>query len=71
MIVLDNHGRRSRYARVLLAVNVREEARRVALPEGAWLALCDGEDAFRWQSSQPVAGEAELPPVSALILGQR
>ena len=71
VIVLDNRGRRSRYARVLLAVNVREEARRVALPQGEWLALCDGEDAFRWQSPQPVAGEVELPPVSALILGQR
>lgn len=71
VIVMDNAGRRSRYARVLLAVNVREEARCVALPQGSWLTLCDGEDAFCWQAPQPVAGETELPPVSALILGQR
>ena len=71
VIVLDNRGRRSRYARVLLAVNVREEARRTALPPGEWLTLCDGESTFRWQDPQPVSGEAELPPVSALILGQR
>ena len=71
VIVLDNRGRRSRYARVLLAVNVREEARRVALPQGSWLTLCDGGDAFCWQDPQPIAGEAELPPVSAMILGQR
>ena len=71
VIVLDNSGQRSRYARVLLAVNVREEARRVALPQGEWLTLCDGESAFCWQSPQGVSGEAELPPVSAMILGQR
>ena len=71
VIVMDNAGRGSAYARVLLAVNVREEARRAVLPPGEWLTLCDGESAFRWQSPQPVSGEAELPPVSALILGQR
>ena len=56
---------------MLLAVNVREEARRAVLPPGEWLTLCDGESTFRWQDPQPVSGEAELPPVSALILGQR
>ena len=71
VIVLDNAGRGSAYAHVLLAVNVREEARRAVLPPGEWLTLCDGESTFRWQSPQPVSGEAELPPVSALILGQR
>ena len=71
VIVMDNAGRGSAYARVLLAVNVREEARRAVLPPGEWLTLCDGESTFRWQDPQPVSGEAELPPVSALILGQR
>ena len=71
VIVLDNSGQRSRYARVLLAVNVREDVRRVALPQGEWLTLCDGENSFGWQNPQGVSGEAELPPVSALFLGQR
>ena len=71
VIVLDNSGQRSRYARVLLAVNVREDVRRVALPQGEWLTLCDGESSFGWQNPQGVSGEAELPPVSALFLGQR
>jgi len=71
VVVMDNTGGDSPYARVLLAVNVRACPREVPLPEGEWEVLCDGESSFLWRAPRPVRWGAALPATSALILGQR
>lgn len=55
-------------SRLLLAFNASAQQVTFTLPEGQWLTLADGDNAHLWQSPQPHAPEAVLPPVSALIL---
>jgi hypothetical protein len=45
----------------------------MALPEGKWDVLCDGENSFVHAQLYPrsIAGMAEIEPVSALILGRQ
>ena len=48
---------------------------RVPLEEGEWEALADGEDSFLWKNPEKhpgkLSGEAEVMPVSILVLGKR
>ena len=69
-VLLDNSGEGSAYARVLLAVNTTQEMQPLALGQGRWHVLADGVSAWRWQRSETMEGQAELWPVSGLILGQ-
>lgn len=69
VIGLDNRGENSLCARLLLAVNVRGWESAFSLPAGNWRVLADGESSFLWQQERFVRGEAVLPPVSALLLG--
>ena len=70
-VLLDNSGEGSAYGTLLLAFNAGDEALKLTLPQGEWDVLCDGESSFLWQAPKTAAGETEILPVSALILGKR
>ena len=75
-IRMDNRTQgkaKSRYAEILLAFNGAQEPCELALPDGKWDVLCDGENSFFHAQllSRSVTGTAEIGPVSALILGRR
>ncbi|MBP3428611.1 MAG: type I pullulanase [Clostridia bacterium] len=69
-VLMDNAGG-SRYARVMLAVNTADAPAELALPQGGWDVLADGESSFLWQEPASVSGVTELAPCSAKILGLR
>lgn len=50
--------------------NGREERLGVALPEGEWMVLADGESSFRWKTHQVIAGNVVVEPHSVLMLGK-
>lgn len=50
--------------------NGREERLGVALPEGEWMVLADGESSFRWKMHQVIAGNVVVEPHSVLVLGK-
>ena len=68
-IAMNNHGEGSRWDEVLLVVNAGSERQRVNLPAGSWQVLVDDRSSYRWKRTELIRNEAELPPVSALILG--
>ena len=70
-ILLDNAGGDSHWTRLLLAFNAGSGTAALPLPTGAWDVLADGDSSFLWRSPAAVTGQASVPPVSALILGQR
>lgn len=49
--------------------NGREEQLGIALPEGEWMVLVDGESSFRWKTHQVIAGKAVVEAHSVLVLG--
>ena len=67
-ISLDNAGG-TRWKKLLLIFNAGSQAQQASLPAGTWQVLADGESSFRWQEERSLTSNAELPPVSALILG--
>ncbi len=69
MIRLDN-GADSAWPELLVACNASEDELSFALPGGKWAVLADGESSFLWQKPEEVAGQAELQPMSVLILGK-
>lgn len=69
-VLLDNSGE-SPWRRLFLAYNAGGTAVSLDLPEGSWELLADGDSSFKWQSPAEVTGPVTLPPVSALILGQK
>ncbi len=69
-VLLDNSGEDSRWEKLLLCFNCSEKAVPLALPEGSWQVLADGEDAFRWEENIYLEGKTEIPPQSALLLGK-
>jgi len=48
-----------------------DDLSKIALPQGEWELLLDGESSFRWKYPAHVAGEADLEPVSLMLLGRR
>lgn len=68
VIELDNSGS-DRWKRLLLIVNTNEKTAEIALPMGRWQLLADGRNSFRWKQKKYIQGQAELEPVSALIIG--
>ena len=70
VIEMDNRGPGALCDTLLLLVNAGDGAAYAPLPEGAWRVLADGVSSFVWQQERTVCGGAELPPVSALILGR-
>ncbi len=69
-VLLDNSGD-SPWRRLFLAYNAGETKVSLDLPEGSWDLLADGDSSTRWQSPTEATGPVTLPPVSALILGQK
>ena len=69
MVELDNSGKGSRHARVLVIVNAGASVVNVLLPEGRWQVLVGGESSTVWRGDKWISGSAALTPVSALILG--
>jgi len=70
VIEVDNRGKDALCDTLLVILNVRDEAREVTLPEGAWKVLADGKSSLIWQEERTVCGHAQIAPVSALILGR-
>ncbi len=68
--LLDNSGN-SPWHTLALIYNASLETVSVYLPEGTWEVLVDGESSFLWQNPGTVEHVVAVPPVSALILGQR
>jgi len=70
-IRLDNRGKGSKYSELMILVNTTQEHCSLALPEGVWNLLVDGESSLRWKRPIPVTGEADMAPVSLMLLGRR
>ncbi|MEE1114923.1 MAG: type I pullulanase [Eubacterium sp.] len=66
----------SGWSRIFTIFNRTEETREVALPDGKWQILLDGEDSFAWKknreagASAAVSGKVSVQPVAAMILGE-
>jgi len=69
-VLLCNRGGGSAYDTLLLAVNTARQACCFALPPGEWHVLADGASSMRWKDPSVISGEAQIQPVSALILGK-
>ena len=69
-ISLKNHGGASKWDKVLLLFNTAQQSQQVHLPSGSWQVLADNVSSFRWRESRITSCSADLPPVSALILGR-
>lgn len=70
MIRLDNRGEGSKYSELCLVFNTSDARVPLTLPEGKWAVLADGESSFLWETGMTVSAEAEVNPVSCLILGK-
>ena len=68
-ILLDN-GENSAWPELLLAYNASGKQVSFDLPKGKWAVLADGESSFLWQNPEVISGDAEIPAMSALILGK-
>ena len=60
----------SPWTELLLLYNGGSEEQQVSLPDGRWQCLVDAESSFRWQEAHFLTGNAQLPPIAALILGK-
>ena len=69
-ISLLNHGGTSKWDKILLLFNTAQQSQQVHLPSGQWQVLVDATSSFRWKESRTMEQAADLPPVSALILGR-
>ena len=70
VIEVDNSGKGALCDTLLVVLNVRDDVQTVTLLEGNWKVLADGMSGFCWQENRSAAGQTDLPPVSALILGR-
>ena len=68
-VLLDN-GRNSRYPELLMIFNASDEAHEAILPRGKWAVLADGESSFLWEKPDTISDTAEVPAMTALILGR-
>jgi len=69
--ILADNGADSRYPQVLLVYNTSDEAVKFSLPKGEWAVLADGESSMLWQNPMNISGKAEIPAMTALILGKK
>ena len=69
-ILMDN-GADSRWPQLLLVYNAGAEPALLYLPRGEWEVLADGENSLLWEKPRCIAGNAEIPATSALILGKK
>lgn len=69
VLLLDNAGE-SPWGKLLLAFNTGVEPLDIDLPEGDWTILADAQSSFLWKKTRVLRGRAQLPGVSALILGR-
>ncbi|MBR4040092.1 MAG: type I pullulanase [Clostridia bacterium] len=70
-IRLDNRGAKSRYDELMILVNTADTPCALALPQGEWDILADGESSFLWKKPKSISGEAEAPGISVLLMGRR
>lgn len=69
-IALQNGESGTDWDQLLLIFNCHDQGQWVPLPEGCWQVLADGDSSFRWQEHDLRQQGADLPPVSALLLGR-
>lgn len=70
-IRLDNRGNGAKYADLMILANTTQEKCSMALPQGEWELLLDGESSMRWKHPVSIVGEADVEPVSLMLLGRR
>ena len=70
MLRLDNRGAGSAYSEVCMVFNTSDKTVPLALPQGEWTILCDGESSFLWEAGMRVNGKTKIPPTACLILGK-
>lgn len=70
MIRLDNRGEGSGYSELCLLFNTSETDVPIALPDGDWSILADGESSFLWETGMTVSGGARVRSRQCLILGK-
>ena len=68
-ILLDN-GRDSQYPELLMIFNASDDEHAAILPRGKWAVLADGESSFLWEKPEIISDTAEIPAMSAMILGR-
>ena len=68
-VLLDN-GRDSQYPELLMIFNASDNEHTAILPRGQWAVLADGESSFLWEKPETISDTAEVPAMSALILGR-
>lgn len=70
--LVDNRDqtRPSRWKKLCIVYNRRQEPFYRRLPEGEWEVLLNGEDSFLWKAPEKT-DRIEAAPVSVLVLGQR
>ena len=68
-VLLDN-GRNSCYPELLMVFNASDEAHEAILPRGKWAVLADGDSSFLWEKPDTISDTAEVPAMTALILGR-
>ncbi len=68
-IRLDNRGKGTKYSEIMILINTVQQPCTLALPQGEWDILVDGQSSFLWKKPQSVFGEAEAAAGTALILG--
>ena len=68
-IRLDNRGKGAKYSELMILINTAKEPCTLALPNGNWDILVDGQSSFLWKRPKSIFGEAEAAPGSALVLG--
>jgi len=69
-VLLDNSGKESRYAQLLILVNTRQDECTAYLPDGDWLILGDGESSMRWKKPKAAPQTYTMAPVTLTLLGK-
>ena len=69
-ISMDNRGYGSKWDKVLLIFHSGKQTADVSLPSGVWQVLADDKSSFRWRENKTVTDTAQVPGLSALILGR-
>lgn len=68
-VCVDNRG--GRWEKLLIYINCSDADREIALPQGSWQILADGDSSFRYQEDRTVSGSWRAPAKTLLLLGAR
>lgn len=70
---VDNRGKGvpDTWKMLCILYNRKEEPVSVPLEGDGWEVLADGKDSFLWKNPKQIRKEAQVDPVSILVLGKR